>query len=393
MPSMIDQVKQRLARLGVWLLEHVPAWLAALVVMPMVSGMSEPWAPTTAGLRTMWVVVHQVLAGEHLYEIEVPSLSSGFDGPPLLVLLVSPLALGTWFAWQLIWPGLQVIALVSILRRLNLTRSWLLGATAACVVLVLEPLRTGLGTGDLTVIVAALVTADLLPAERARRLPQGALVGLAAAATLRPIWFIVFALIVGRRLTAGVAVATAAVVTAAAWWILPQAGGDWWDRLLDSSQWRATVASTGTQSLPSALTAYSDSPADFSMLALAVGVSVGAIGVVVAARRWRGGCHLEAIGLVGLAAGLAAPSTTSAQQIWVLVLIMGWLITRRRPNVLMITWAGWLALYPPAVIAPLAESMAALRIGPFLGTAALLLEFSALLSGYLTARPRGKYAA
>ena len=83
------------------------------------------------------------------------------------------------------------------------------------VVLAVEPIRTTLGYGQVNTMLMALVVADLLPdrpGER-RRIPQGTLIGLAAAIKLTPMLFVVFAFLIGRRRVAITAMASFAIFT------------------------------------------------------------------------------------------------------------------------------------------------------------------------------------
>ena len=93
------------------------------------------------------------------------------------------------------------------------------------VVLAVEPIRTTLGYGQVNTVLMALVVADLLP-DRPQdvvlgrpdglrgRLPQGTLIGLAAAIKLTPALFVVFAYLAGRKRVAWTAVISFLAFTA-----------------------------------------------------------------------------------------------------------------------------------------------------------------------------------
>ena len=70
----------------------------------------------------------------------------------------------------------------------------------------------------------ALVVADLLPddPDRPRRIPRGALIGLAAAIKLTPLLFVVFAVIIWKRRVAVMATVSFAFFTLIAWILLPK---------------------------------------------------------------------------------------------------------------------------------------------------------------------------
>ena len=103
--------------------------------------------------------------------------------------------------WQLVWTAALVWAQQSVLKRCGVPRGWKLGLVGVAVVLAVEPIRTTLGYGQVNTLLMALVVADLLPdrpGER-RRIPQGSLIGLAAAIKLTPALFVVFAFLIGKR--------------------------------------------------------------------------------------------------------------------------------------------------------------------------------------------------
>src|SRR5665811_1427273 len=79
----------------------------------------------------------------------------------------------------------------------------------------------------------ALVVADLLPddLERPRRIPRGALIGLAAAIKLTPLLFVVFAVIIWRRGVAVMATVSFAFFTLIAWIMLPKESWEYWRNL------------------------------------------------------------------------------------------------------------------------------------------------------------------
>ena len=102
-----------------------------------------------------------------------------------------------------------------MLRRCGVPRGWKLGLVGVAVVLAVEPIRTTLGYGQVNTLLMALVVADLLPdapGER-RRIPQGTLIGLAAAIKLTPALFVVFAFLIGKRRAALTAMISFVVFT------------------------------------------------------------------------------------------------------------------------------------------------------------------------------------
>ena len=129
-----------------------------------------------------------MLAGKDIFATTTPFWNLYFIYPPIAAILMTPLAFGPYVMWQVVWTGGLVWAQQSVLKRCGAPRGWKLGLIGIAVLVAMEPIRTTLGYGQVNTILMALVVADLLPdapGER-RRIPQGTLIGLAAAIKLTP---------------------------------------------------------------------------------------------------------------------------------------------------------------------------------------------------------------
>ena len=158
-----------------------------------------------------------MLAGRDIYATTTPGWNLYFIYPPIAAILMVPLAVGPYVMWQVIWTFLLVWAQQSVLRRCGVPRGWVLGLVGVAVVLAVEPIRTTLGYGQVNTMLMALVVADLLPDRRGpkrRRIPQGTLIGLAAAIKLTPALFVIFAFLIGKRRVALTAVVSFVAFTA-----------------------------------------------------------------------------------------------------------------------------------------------------------------------------------
>ena len=156
-----------------------------------------------------------MLAGRDIFATTTPFWKLYFIYPPIAAILMIPLAFGPYLFWQLVWTAGLVWAQQSVLRRCGVPRGWKLGLIGIAVVLAVEPIRTTLGYGQVNTMLMALVVADLLPdapGER-RRIPQGTLIGLAAAIKLTPALFVVFAFLIGKRRAAVTAMISFAIFT------------------------------------------------------------------------------------------------------------------------------------------------------------------------------------
>ena len=182
------------------------------------------------------------LRGDDLYG-RVPvirGLELPFTYPPIAAVLLSPLALmGMAAAGTVLTLG--SIALAAAVLRVFLRRlagpaggsawaaGWLLPAA-----LLLEPVRSTLGYGQVNIVLMALVALDCLVT--APRWPRGALTGLAAAVKLTPAAFVLFFLLRRDYRAAATAGVSFAVATAAGFAL---AGRD------SMRYWSVTVFQTG----------------------------------------------------------------------------------------------------------------------------------------------------
>src|SRR5439155_13798727 len=101
-------------------------------------------------------------------------------------------------------------------------RGWKLGLIGLAVVLVVEPIRTTLGYGQVNTMLMAFVVADLLSDAPVRNgsggerrwIPRGVLTGLAAAIKLTPALFVLFMFLIGKSRAAVIAMISFVAFTA-----------------------------------------------------------------------------------------------------------------------------------------------------------------------------------
>jgi alpha-1,2-mannosyltransferase len=129
----------------------------------------------------------------HLPATEV-GLSLGFTYPPFAALLFAPFTLMPLALAGVLLTVLTVamlaVAMAPVLTSLGIRydRRWL--CLLMPVALLIEPIRSTLGYGQINVLLMALVAVDCLAAKS--RLPRGVLIGVAAAIKLTPAVFILF---------------------------------------------------------------------------------------------------------------------------------------------------------------------------------------------------------
>jgi len=182
-----------------------------------------------------------------------------------------------------------------------------------------EPIRTTLGYGQVNTMLMALVVADLLPdrpGER-RRIPQGSLIGLAAAIKLTPALFVVFAFLIGRRRLAFTAIASFVGFTAIGAIFQFSQTVRFWTGLSGGDTRTASPLYTGNQSLLGVFFRLGDSSRTTTLIGLGCAGLVALLATLVAAHWWQLGQQVFAVGLVGLATCLASPLSWTHHYVWI----------------------------------------------------------------------------
>jgi len=317
-PSSLP-VSRRLARAAV---EFLPPLAVALLILPYIIqyGKLLPWHPSTIDLQVYVYAVKDMLAGKDIFATTIPIWSLYFIYPPIAAILMTPLAFGPYVFWQVIWTGGLVWAQQSVLKRCGAPRGWKLGLLGIAVVLAVEPIRTTLGYGQVNTMLMALVVADLLPdpPEHRRRIPQGILIGLAAAIKLTPALFVIFMFLIGKRRAAITAVISFAVFTGIGAILLFRETVVFFSGLSGGDTRTASPLYAGNQSLLGVFFRLGDSSRTTTLLGLAVAGVLAVLGCLVAAHWWRSGEKVFAIAIVGLTTCLASPLSWTHHYVWIL---------------------------------------------------------------------------
>ena len=356
MTDRLSRLRAGLPRLAA---EWAPALVVSFVLLPIVISQGHVWPydPNTVDLGVYHLAVEDMVNGHDIYLTSTPGNGLKFIYPPIAAILMTPLLLGPFLLWQIIWTVIGTGALLSVLRRIRVPRGLALGVIAAALVLAMEPVRTTMGYGQVNTMLMALVVADLLPddPERPRRIPRGALIGLAAAIKLTPLLFVVFAVIIWRRGVAVMATVSFAFFTLIAWIMLPKESWEYWRNLGKGEVNTAGPVYVGNQSITGAVTRWFAEDRATVIAAMVIGFAVALIATVVAAVWWRRGEKVFAVGLVGLATCLASPLSWTHHYVWAVILLIAVTMTSSLPGWavwLGRAWAIWIALCLPLAVLP-----------------------------------------
>lgn len=385
MSAFLARVRAGLPRTAA---EWLPALLVSFILLPLVisGGHLWPYRPNTMDLGVYRLAVEDMVNGHDIYLTSTPVDNLKFIYPPIAAIVMTPLLIGPYFMWQLIWTVLGTGALISVLRRIRVPRGFLLGVVAAGLVLAMEPIRTTMGYGQVNTMLMALVVADLLPDQpgQARRIPRGALIGLAAAIKLTPLLFVVLAFLIWKRRVAVMAMLSFVFFTVVAWILLPKESLEYWSGLGKGEVNTAGPVYVGNQGISGAMTRWFAEDRKTVVVALGIGFAVALVATAVAAWWWRRGEKVFAVGLVGLATCLASPLSWTHHHVWAVILLVavtagstlpGWAVWLSR------AWAIWIALCLPLAVLPYGEHRELAysagqklvgNLGPTMGTALIL---------------------
>lgn len=405
MNGLLGRVRAGLPRAAA---EWVPALVMSFALLPLVivNGHLWPYSPNTVDLNVYRLAVQDMVNGRDIYLTSTPVDNLKFIYPPIAAILMTPLLIGPYLMWQVVWTVIGTGALLSVLRRIRVPRGLVLGVLAAALVLAMEPIRTTLGYGQVNTMLMALVVADLLPDEpdHVRRVPRGALIGLAAAIKLTPLLFVVLAFLIWKRRVAVMATVSFAFFTAVAWILLPTESLEYWRGLGKGEVNTAGPVYVGNQSITGAMTRWFAEDRRTVIVALGIGFLVALVATAVAAWWWRRGEKVFAVGLVGLATCLASPLSWTHHHVWAVILLVSVAGSTILPTWAVWTaraWSVWIALCLPLAVLPYGGHVELTytwgqklvgNLGPTMGTLLVLaLTVHALLTWRRT-RVRGAAA-
>ena len=181
--------------------------------------------------------VKAFMAGDEVYSVPMMAgdIALPFLYPPFGALVMVPLA-GDWFSDAMagdiviilsnLLIGLIVLLLAFALNKQRVTRfasSDVISVASLIwgIVLIFEPVRLNNGFAQINIILMALVALDLIPRNRLKWLPQGWLIGVAAAIKITPLAMLLYFLVrkeLKPIITAGISAIVATTNAAAVRW-------------------------------------------------------------------------------------------------------------------------------------------------------------------------------
>lgn len=306
------------------LIEFLPPYLVALLILPFViaGGRFWPWEPSTIDLSVYYHAVRAMLDGQNIMEFTSPGWNLYFIYPPVAAILMLPLAIGPYLFWQLVWTALLIFAQNTVMARCGLPRGWAIALLSIALMIGMEPIRTTIGYGQINTLLMAMVIIDLLPDDpnRKRRIPQGLLIGIAAAVKLTPALFVLMLLILGRKRPAITAMITFAVLTVIGTVLQFEATVAFVKSLAGGETHTSGPVYVGNQSLLGVVLRIFGETGGNTVIGLVISAIAAVLAAIVGPYWWRQGSQVLAIGLVGLGTNLASPLSWTHHFVWMLPL-------------------------------------------------------------------------
>jgi alpha-1,2-mannosyltransferase len=195
-------------------------------------------------------------------------------------------------------------------------RLWTVVLAACAVGLLLEPVRSTLDFGQVNLVLAVLVVADLVAPRR--NFPQGILVGVAAGMKLVPALFIVYLALTGRLRAAALATAVFAGSIAAGFVVMPSAALEYWTHLFFDTTRVGRADYVGNQSIRALLARLGDGPDPSRLLWISLATFTVVAGMWIAVRLHKRERELAAVCAVALTSLLVSPISWSHHWVWAL---------------------------------------------------------------------------
>ncbi|GLZ79734.1 membrane protein [Actinorhabdospora filicis] len=347
--STVDATRRR-RRVRYTLIALITAWIALpLAAIPFYR---------LYDLRIYHNAIQAWLGGADLYAYYQGNLKLGFTYPPFGAFFLTPLT-----AWPMWISGIltTTAGIVSLLACVYFVLApyaqkrgwnvWTLVLGVGLIAAFVEPVRQTLGYGQINLVLAAFVLADMAGIRSGNKW-AGVGIGLATAVKLTPGLFIVYLLVARQWRAAAVACATTLAAWGLAFLAAPQSSATYFGNVLWNSGRIGRADFTPNQSLGGLLARLYDRTSTPQLLWVAFGLVVLALGLTRALAAHRAGDEAAAFTLVGLTANVVSPISWSHHLVWVVpaVLVMGVVGVERRSRGVLFWAVGTYLLF---VVSPI----------------------------------------
>jgi alpha-1,2-mannosyltransferase len=289
----------------------------------------------------------------HLYTTYLASPREAFTYPPVAALLFLPFTVVPRDPAQVIWALLSTLLYVGFLVcslrsvRPDLRRSDLIlwSFILALPAMVLNPVDLNFDFGQINILLALLVLADLTGrfALKGHTVPRGIMIGIAAAIKVTPFIFVPF-LFATKQFRAGcVALTTFLVCGVLMLAVAPSEAWSYWTRYIFDAHRVGGTVYISNQSLRSTIFRFSHGHAPEGLLVLLVLVA-GIIGFSSAVWACRSSSAVLGILLCATTGLIVSPITWAHHLVWVVPVVLWLALAHDRPAFGRI-WAALAAIW------------------------------------------------
>jgi alpha-1,2-mannosyltransferase len=216
---------------------------------------------------------------------------------------------------------------------------------------LLNPVLVNLTLGQINILLALMVAADLLGSRRIGRvtLPQGVLTGVAAAIKLTPLILVPYLVLVGRRRAAALAAATFVACEGVAALCSPASSKVYWTKDVFDASRAGGLLYISDQNLRSVLARFHHANVP-GALVWSLAVLLGTAGVLLAVLAARRSSPLLGLLVCEATALLVSPISWVHHFVWVVPAIVWMAVADDRPAYGRVLAAGTFALFWAAPI-------------------------------------------
>ncbi|HEY1990390.1 MAG TPA: glycosyltransferase 87 family protein [Acidimicrobiales bacterium] len=280
------------------------------------------------------------LFGGHLYTVQDANTHLPFTYPPFAAFLFVPLSAIPEQAAELLVGAVNVVALAALvgvsLRALRPAwdRTRLLVWTLILMgpALAMDPVRLTFSFGQVNIILAALILADLTGVVKvgSKTIPTGVLTGLTAAVKLIPLIFVPYLFLIGRIRAMWIALATFVACGLGLALLAPHTSWMYWTKYVSDTNRVGTSAFISNQSLRAVIIRLHHANIPNSVFYVAA-LGFGLAGLGLALWAHRASSPLLGILVCATTGMVVSPITWAHHMVWVIPILLWLVLADDRP--------------------------------------------------------------
>lgn len=335
------------------------AWVVAIASCATALGLAIGTAVATDQVDIgVYLAGGSHLFGGGLYSMHVPPSGLLFTYPPFAALAFVPLAYLPLTAARVIWAVVNTAALTGLAGvSLRAARpadapaaSWWAALLLTGPATLLNPVFVNFSLGQVNLVLALLVTADLLLPRRPRHAPpQGVLCGIAAAIKLTPLILVPYLFLVGRRRAAAWAAGSFVLCEALAALASPASSWTYWTKDVFDASRAGGLLYISDQNLQSVVERFHHATVGDAVV-LPAAASIGILGLLLATAACRRSSPLLGLLVIETTSLVVSPITWVHHLVWVVPAIVWMAVAPDRPAAGPLLAAGTALLFWAAPI-------------------------------------------